>query len=219
MTTAVLERTALATQNITRAYAYACDPTPEQAHLLRSHIGGSRFCYNTLLGQVKDNWDQNRNRKEAGEDAAKEDYLGTSHFDLLYLWAKHRDEMAPWWGENGTSTHNDAAQRLSRASANWHAEEPLAGQAQPRRQLGQVRAPARLQDQMVRIGTCVRAGRFYASSRTCSQCGTVKAKLSLDERTYRCEACGLAIDRDVNAAINLARMGLAGTSSVTGRGG
>lgn len=67
--------------------------------------------------------------------------------------------------------------------------------------------------------TLVKAERFYASSKTCSQCQTVKAKLSLDERTYHCEACGLSIDRDVNAATNLARRGLAGTDSVTGRGG
>jgi putative transposase len=46
--------------------------------------------------------------------------------------------------------------------------------------------------------------RFYPSSKTCSRCGTVKAKLSLDERTYRCERCGLEIDRDLNAALNLA---------------
>jgi putative transposase len=67
--------------------------------------------------------------------------------------------------------------------------------------------------------TLVKAGPFYPSSKTCSRCGTVKAKLSLDERTYHCETCGLAIDRDVNAAINLARLGLPGTSSGTGRGG
>jgi putative transposase len=67
--------------------------------------------------------------------------------------------------------------------------------------------------------TLVKADRFYPSSKTCSQCGTVKAKLSLDERMYHCEACGLAIDRDLNAAINLARRGLPGTSSGTGRGG
>jgi putative transposase len=67
--------------------------------------------------------------------------------------------------------------------------------------------------------TLVKAGRFYASSKTCSQCQTVKAKLSLDERVYHCETCGLSIDRDLNAAINLARQGLAGTHSVTGRGG
>jgi putative transposase len=47
-------------------------------------------------------------------------------------------------------------------------------------------------------------GRFYPSSKTCSTCGTVRAKLSLSERTYRCEHCGLEIDRDLNAALNLA---------------
>jgi putative transposase len=67
--------------------------------------------------------------------------------------------------------------------------------------------------------TLVVAGRFYPSSKTCSRCGAVKDKLSLDERTYHCEACGLTLDRDLNAAINLARQGLAGTNSVTGRGG
>jgi putative transposase len=45
--------------------------------------------------------------------------------------------------------------------------------------------------------------RWYPSSKTCSQCGSVKAKLSLKERTYKCEHCGLVIDRDLNAAINI----------------
>lgn len=45
--------------------------------------------------------------------------------------------------------------------------------------------------------------RWYPSSKTCSRCGRVKAKLSLSERTYRCEHCGLTIDRDLNAAINI----------------
>ena len=61
MTTTVEVRTPNATTStVTQAYAYAFDPTPEQANLLRSHIGGSRFCYNTLLGLVKNNWDENR---------------------------------------------------------------------------------------------------------------------------------------------------------------
>ena len=45
--------------------------------------------------------------------------------------------------------------------------------------------------------------RWYPSSKTCSACGAVKAKLSLSERTYRCEHCGLTMDRDLNAAINI----------------
>lgn len=45
--------------------------------------------------------------------------------------------------------------------------------------------------------------RWYPSSKTCSNCGSVKAKLSLTERIYKCEHCGLVIDRDLNAAINI----------------
>jgi putative transposase len=78
--------------------------------------------------------------------------------------------------------------------------------------------------------TVIKADRFYPSSKTCSGCGEVKAKLSLTERTYCCEACGVNVNRDVNAAINLARLGEpasvveqetgpAGTHSVAGRGG
>ena len=45
--------------------------------------------------------------------------------------------------------------------------------------------------------------RWFASSKTCSKCGRVKAKLSLAERVYKCDGCGLVMDRDLNAAINI----------------
>lgn len=45
--------------------------------------------------------------------------------------------------------------------------------------------------------------RWYPSSQTCSACGA-KSKLSLSQRVYRCAACGLDLDRDINAAINIA---------------
>jgi putative transposase len=50
------------------------------------------------------------------------------------------------------------------------------------------------------------ADRFYPSSKTCSACGWVKAKLTLAERSFACEACGLRLDRDLNAARNLATL-------------
>ena len=49
------------------------------------------------------------------------------------------------------------------------------------------------------------ADRWYPSSKTCSGCGHVKEKLYLHERLYVCDRCGLELDRDLNAAINLAR--------------
>jgi putative transposase len=403
---------------IIKSYKYALDPTSEQVALLRSHIGGSRFAYNALLGLVKDNWDENRVKKESGVDITSKDYLSTSHFGLLYLWAEHRDEMAPWWEENGVSTYNDAAQRLSKALTNYYTGRAKVPKTKKRgrgasvrftaaciriidshhvrisrigelktyestrkfyrhvkRHTGRIVAatitesggkffisftveltrespPTRPSDTIIGIdlglttlytgatpegvqvlkvensrnyqksekklahaqhiasrrdgpgpgkapskrwakanarvqkthtdvvnarknliheattmlaknydvivvenlnikgilknkslakhisdaawgefvrqltyktkwygSTLVKADRFYPSSKTCSSCGTVKAKLLLDERVFNCEACGLTIDRDVNAAINLARLGLAGTNSVTGREG
>ena len=60
--------------------------------------------------------------------------------------------------------------------------------------------------------------RWYPSSKTCSNCGTVKAKLSLSERVYRCDECGLVIDRDVNAAVNIQVAGSA-PETLNARGG
>ena len=44
---------------------------------------------------------------------------------------------------------------------------------------------------------------FYPSSKTCSCCGEIKKDLKLNDRIYKCGNCGLEIDRDYNASINL----------------
>ena len=75
--------------------------------------------------------------------------------------------------------------------------------------------------------TLVEAGRWYPSSKSCSACGSRQPSLPLAERTYDCRHCGLVLDRDRNAAINLARLGEtrplgesspAGSGPVAGRG-
>ena len=50
----------------------------------------------------------------------------------------------------------------------------------------------------------VEVSKFYPSSKTCSCCGNIKKDLKLSDRTYICSECGLVIDRDYNASINLA---------------
>ena len=52
--------------------------------------------------------------------------------------------------------------------------------------------------------TLIKANRYYASTKKCSCCGNRKV-MEIDERTYKCEECNLVIDRDLNAAINLAQ--------------
>ena len=51
------------------------------------------------------------------------------------------------------------------------------------------------------------ADRWEPSSKRCSGCGWVDADLTLSDRTFHCEQCGLVLDRDLNAAINLAATG------------
>ena len=49
----------------------------------------------------------------------------------------------------------------------------------------------------------VQANRWFPSSKTCSNCGNIKKDLKLRDRVYICPKCGLIIDRDINASINL----------------
>jgi putative transposase len=73
----------------------------------------------------------------------------------------------------------------------------------------------------------VEADRFYPSSKTCTACGRRKPNLTLADRVFVCDGCGVRIDRDLGAAINLARLGVptqlseqspAGSGPVAGRG-
>jgi putative transposase len=65
--------------------------------------------------------------------------------------------------------------------------------------------------------TLIIANRFYPSSKTCSQCGCINKDLKLSDRTFLCPSCGLDIDRDLNASINLARY-TAGSAEINASG-
>ena len=72
------------------------------------------------------------------------------------------------------------------------------GMAELRRQLAY-----KATDAGVRL---VVADRWYPSSKTCSACGAVRTKLTLAQRRFVCENCGARLDRDLNAARNLAAL-------------
>jgi len=50
----------------------------------------------------------------------------------------------------------------------------------------------------------IKADRYFPSSKLCSHCGQIKKYLKLSDRVYKCSECGFELDRDLNAAINLA---------------
>jgi putative transposase len=60
--------------------------------------------------------------------------------------------------------------------------------------------------------TFLAADRWFPSSKQCSSCGHRQASLTLSERTYCCPICGLVLDRDLNAAINLKQLSTASSA-------
>ena len=68
-------------------------------------------------------------------------------------------------------------------------------------------------------GRVVLADRFYPSSKKCSGCQKVKEQLGLSERIFRCDSCGLVIDRDLNAALNLKDVAASDTETKNACGG
>jgi putative transposase len=59
----------------------------------------------------------------------------------------------------------------------------------------------------------VKIDRFYPSSKLCSKCGNIDKELKLSDRTYKCK-CGLEIDRDLNAAINIKNFDIIKSSEI-----
>jgi transposase, IS605 OrfB family, central region len=57
--------------------------------------------------------------------------------------------------------------------------------------------------------TLIVAPRSFPSTRLCSRCGHLQGRMPLSQRVFRCQACGLEMDRDLNAALNLKAYGLA----------
>jgi putative transposase len=64
--------------------------------------------------------------------------------------------------------------------------------------------------------TVITIDRWLPSSKTCSGCRRVKAEMSLSERVFDCPACGLVLDRDINAARNILAAGRAVTACGAG---
>ncbi|MBP8990301.1 MAG: transposase, partial [Clostridia bacterium] len=65
-----------------------------------------------------------------------------------------------------------------------------------------------LQDQCSKTGTeFVQRPRFYPSSKTCLACGYMLRELPLKMTSWTCPNCGAEHDRDVNAAVNLLKVG------------
>jgi putative transposase len=82
-------------------------------------------------------------------------------------------------------------------------DQPAPGPPHRRRRLDRTGPPAHYKAAWFGAELVV-CDRWFASTKTCSGCGSVKRRLGLAERILRCPGCGLTLDRDRNAAANLA---------------
>jgi len=71
----------------------------------------------------------------------------------------------------------------------------------------------------MRGGQVVVCDRWFASSKTCSNCGHKLDELALSARHWQCPACGMQHDRDINAALNLRNKAVSSTVSACGEEG
>ncbi|MGS2646354.1 helix-turn-helix domain-containing protein, partial [Streptosporangium sp. LJ11] len=104
-----------------QAYRYALDPTPEQARLLASHCGASRFAFNWGLARIKAAMDQRA--AEQSYDIADEmlTEVPWSLYGLRRAWNASKEVIAPWWADNSKEAYNSGLDGVVRALRNWSA--------------------------------------------------------------------------------------------------
>lgn len=103
-----------------QAYRYALDPSQAQQRAFRSHAGGARKAYNTMLGLVKAVMDQRaaeRSYGVAGVDLTPA--LSWSLAGLRKEWNRRKDDVAPWWADNSKEAYNTGLDGLARGLDAW----------------------------------------------------------------------------------------------------
>jgi putative transposase len=103
-----------------QAYRFALDPTPAQVRAFRSHAGGARKAYNTMLALVKAVMDQRQAERSYGiAEADLTPMVSWSLAGLRREWNARKDEVAPWWGENSKEAYNTGLDALARGLEAW----------------------------------------------------------------------------------------------------
>jgi len=106
---------------IVRAYKFALKPTASQEQKLRQHTGATRFVYNRLISQWRDDIHARTEEKERGvpDDELTPFTFKLSAYDMINYWNRTKGECAPWWSEVSKEIGNDAARRAHDSMKNW----------------------------------------------------------------------------------------------------
>jgi putative transposase len=104
-----------------QAYRFALDPSPAQERAFRSHAGGARKAYNTMLAAVKAVIGQRQAERSYG--IAEADLTPALNWSLAGLrreWNRRKDDVAPWWAENSKESYNTGLDALARGLDAWN---------------------------------------------------------------------------------------------------
>ena len=107
---------------IVRPYRFALKPTASQERKLRQHTGASRFVYNYLISQWRDDIHTRAEEKERDipEDELTPFSFKTSTYDMRNYWNHIKGGCAPWYSEVSKEIGNDAARHAHDSIENWH---------------------------------------------------------------------------------------------------
>ena len=182
------------------AVKIALDPSPAQERLLLSHAGAARFAFNAGLAHVKEALD-------AGE---KPEW---SFYSLRKWWNSNKDALAVsddgviWWRENSKEAYSYGLEALAKGLSNW--VKSRKGQRKGKR-VGFPKFKAKdhatprfayttgafgLIEGDPKALRLPKVGRVHCMENVTARVG--------DARVFHCDGCGLVIDRDLNAAINI----------------
>lgn len=182
-----------------QAYRYALDPTPAQVRAFRSHAGGARKAYNTMLGLVKAVMDQRVAERSYGITEA--DLTPTLSWSLAGLrkeWNSRKDDVAPWWGENSKEAYNTGLDALARGLDAWSKSRKgeRAGQAVgfPRFKSARARRSVRFTTGMIRVEADRRHVALPRVGRIKTHESTRKLARRIEARTARVLSATLSED-------------------------
>jgi len=190
-----------------QAYRFALDPSLAQLRAFRSHAGGARKAYNTMLALVKAVMGQRQAERSYGiAEADLTPALSWSLAGLRREWNRHKGEAAPWWAENSKECYSSGLDALARGLGGWSKSRKgeRAGPAIGFPKFKSARSAGGAYKKGLNLAlsdaalaeirrmltykctwygsTLVEAGRFFPSSKLCSGCGRRKPNLTLADR-------------------------------------
>jgi hypothetical protein len=212
---------------VTRAIVFNLDLSRSQERLAYSYSGARRFAYNWAIGVARENLETRSAERAAGvaeDDLTPAMWASPTQVPqpIRPLGELRRDQPPALVAPSRPPPHPahaapaQSGRRCSekvgqpRLDANHRVHPPALqlGRAEtgPDPKGDHLSAWRPLAGGLLRALSVV-VDRFYPSSKTCSCCGAARAKLPLSTRVFECERCGASVDRDVNAARNIAREG------------